>query len=176
MATNRQSAIASVPRTGQPFNPWRRICGFYPPDVISKLKTITDSKGEQRKLTNGLKRLYEWLVRRAGRDGVCVPSFESLASDLGRSLRQTKYDVPILESIGLIRHQRRGCRKGRRRLTNWYEFLWHPVFEEVTQTKVSADLSAESDDLSANSDRPKCNPLHGNSAQGILSVDPPREP
>jgi len=39
------------------FNPWRGACGFYPPDVVGRQKTLTD----------GQKRLYERLVRFAGR-------------------------------------------------------------------------------------------------------------
>ena len=41
---------------GEPVNPWRKVCGFYPPDVVTR----------QRNLTEGQKRLYERAVRWAG--------------------------------------------------------------------------------------------------------------
>ncbi|MFB3777154.1 MAG: helix-turn-helix domain-containing protein [Bryobacteraceae bacterium] len=106
------------PRPGEPFNPWRGACGFYPPDLVSRQKTLTD----------GQKLLYARLVRYAGKDGSCFPSFRRLAEDLGKSERQVKRDMLALEQERLIGHVRRG-----RRLANVYEFLWHAIFEgEVT--------------------------------------------
>lgn len=101
-------------RRGEPFNPYRGICGFYPPDIV----------GRQHDLTDGQKRLYERLVRRAGKNGACFPSLELLAFDLGKSDRQVKRDLSALERRGLVGHVRHG-----RRLANSYQFLWHQIFE-----------------------------------------------
>lgn len=102
-------------KPGEPFNPWRGSCGFYAPDVV----------GRQRDLTDGQKRLYERLVRYAGRDGECFPSQTTLAADLGKSERQTRRDLDQLETRGLIRKRHRS--RGR---NSSYEFLWHSAFEQ----------------------------------------------
>jgi hypothetical protein len=100
-------------RIGQPFNPSRKCCGFYPPDIV----------GRRRDLTDGQKRLYERGVRWAGQNGIFWRGFESIAEALGKSIRQVKADMAALEQFGLIRHNRR------RRNSNVYEFLWHAMFE-----------------------------------------------
>jgi len=132
MATNR-SAMTSVAETHRAvngnlrtFNPYRGACGFYPPDVV----------GRRRDLTDGQKRLYERLVRRAGDNGACFPSFKLLAFDLGKSERQVKSDMAALERYPLITHVRYG-----RRLANSYQFLWHPIFDsrDVQPTALHPD-------------------------------------
>jgi hypothetical protein len=100
-------------RIGEPFNPWHKLCGFYPPDVLAC----------QRGITDGQKRLYERAVRWAGRNGSFWYSFETIANALGKSVRQVKNDMTVLEARGLIGHTRR------RRQSNQYFFLWHPIFE-----------------------------------------------
>src|SRR5262245_27669705 len=82
---------------GEPFNPWHKLCGFYPPDIV----------GRQRDLTDGQKRLYERAVRWAGQNGTFWYGFETIAEALGKSARQVKADMAILEARGLIRHTRR---------------------------------------------------------------------
>jgi hypothetical protein len=100
-------------QVGKPFNPWRKVCGFYPPDVVAR----------RRDLTDGQKRLYERAVRWAGKNGIFWHGFEGMADALGKSVRQLKDDMVVLESMGLIRHARR------RRSSNVYSFLWHAMFE-----------------------------------------------
>jgi predicted transcriptional regulator len=96
------------------FNPWRAVCGFYPPDVVACRLDLTD----------GQKRLYERLVRWAGQQGTCWYGLESMAEALGKSRRQVIRDAQSIERYGLIRRVRRGGR-----LSNVYEFLWHPMFD-----------------------------------------------
>ena len=105
---------------GDSFNPFRGdehtpSCGFYPPDVV----------GMQRSLTDGQKRLYERLVRFAGRNGHCYPSQEKLAELLGKSSRQIRRDLEELEAARLIEHRNRNGRR-----SNTYVFLWHQMFDE----------------------------------------------
>lgn len=100
-------------RIGEPFNPWHKVCGFYPPDVV----------GRQRDLTEGQKRLYERAVRWAGQNTIFWRGFESMAHALGKSVRQVKDDMAALEAKGLMRHARR------LRKSNVYWFLWHAMFE-----------------------------------------------
>jgi hypothetical protein len=98
---------------GQSFDPWRKTCGFYAPDIV----------GRQRNLTDGQKRLYERSVRWAGQNGNFWYSFETIAEALGKSVRQVKDDMAALEAKGLLKHVRR------RRQSNLYFFLWHSMFE-----------------------------------------------
>jgi hypothetical protein len=107
---------------GETFNPWHGVCGFYPPDVVAR----------RRDLTNGQKRLYERGVRWAGQNGVFWYGFDRMAGELGKSVRQVKDDMAALEAKGLIRHVRR------RRNSNVYSFLWHPMFE-VQPTALQED-------------------------------------
>jgi hypothetical protein len=102
------------PTIGQPFNPCREICGFYPPDIVAR----------QTDLADGPKRLYERSVRWAGSNGAFWYSFETMATELGKCSRQVKRDMAKLERYGLLAHERRGKRR-----SNLYRFLYHPVFE-----------------------------------------------
>ena len=95
-----------------------RFGGFYAPDVVDR----------QPDLTDGQKRLYQRAVRWAGRNGRFWYGFETIAKELGKSSRQVKRDMEVLEKLGLIEHDRRGKRQ-----TNMYYFLLSPMFEsEVT--------------------------------------------
>ena len=108
---------------GEPFNPSHKVCGFYPPDVVSR----------QRDLTDGQKRLYERALRWAWQNGRFWRGFESMADALGKSARQVKDDMATLEAKGLMRHTRR------RRNSNVYSFLWHAMFE-VQPTALQEDV------------------------------------
>src|SRR5438034_525694 len=81
------------PLLGQPFNPWHKACGFYPPDIV----------GRQRGLSDGQKRLYERSVRWAGHKGTFWRGFETIAEALGKSARQVKDDMAALEVAGLMK-------------------------------------------------------------------------
>jgi hypothetical protein len=39
-------------KPGAEFNPWRGACGFYPPDVVGRQKTLTD--GQKRALRSAI--------------------------------------------------------------------------------------------------------------------------
>jgi hypothetical protein len=106
---------------GQPFNPSRHIWGIYLPDIVARLPGFDQGR---RLLTDGQKRLYERLVRFAGRNGACFPSHQLLGVELGKTDRQIRNDLKRLEAFGLIAHTRGAGRK-----SNSYQFLWHPIFE-----------------------------------------------
>ncbi len=120
--------LAGSTKVGEAFNPWRGACGFYAPDLVSRIGPVV-VLATRRKLADGHKALYIRLVRRWGQHGPCFPSYESLASDLGRSVRIVKMWIEDLEAFGLIDHRRRGRAKGGAGQTNEYRFLWHPIFE-----------------------------------------------
>lgn len=108
------------PLVGHPFNPSYKVCGFHPPEIVRRCKN----------LKQGPKLLYQCAVHWAGDKGAFWYGFDSLARELGYSIRQAKRDMRTLEGSGLISHVRRG--NGR---TNRYQFLWHKMFEaEVSNT------------------------------------------
>jgi hypothetical protein len=119
----------SKPTAGEPFNPWRKECGFYPPEIVG---ANTDLK-----LTDGQKRLYERAVRWAGKKGNFWYAFVTIAQALGKSVRQTKHDMSILEQKGLIRHTRR------QRTSNLYEFIWHVIFEVQSTAHQNSDFDVQ---------------------------------
>src|SRR6185369_9006166 len=90
---------AVTPQPGDRFNPHHTVCGFYPPDVVGHDKSLN--------LTQGQKRLYERAVRWAGKNNAFWWSLPNIAEALGRSVRQIKHDVAILEEKRLIGHIRR---------------------------------------------------------------------
>jgi len=133
-------------KVGEAFNPWRVACGFYPPDVVSRIGPVAIAK-TRRKLSDGHKLLYVRLARRWGRHGPCYPSFESLASDLGRSVRTVKMWVEDLEAFGLIDHRRRGRAKGGAGQANEYRFLWHAIFEVQNRPNGGSVLKCKNGDF-----------------------------
>jgi hypothetical protein len=129
-------------RIGEAFNPWRKVCGFYPPDVVAR----------QRDLTDGQKRLYERGVRWAGKNGTFWRSFRTIAEELGKSVRQVKDDMAKLEEKRLIEHTRR------RRQSNVYRFLWHRIFEVHYAAHQDGNLEVRDSPLEVQ-DRVKNGPL-----------------
>ncbi|MCX6625078.1 MAG: helix-turn-helix domain-containing protein, partial [Acidobacteria bacterium] len=131
-----EPGIGEPPRViGEPFNPWRKSCGFYPADIVGRQRFLLgkadkpkDGADKLKDVTDGQKRLYDRLVRYAGQNGYCWPSHETLADDLGKSPRQIKRDIAALESLKLLGDKVRHARRW-----NTYEFLWHSIFE-VTST------------------------------------------
>jgi hypothetical protein len=115
------------PKIGEAFNPYRKLCGFYPPDLV----------GRQRDLTDGQKRLYERAVRWAGTNGSFWRSFANIAEELGKSVRQVKDDMATLEQKRLIGHTRR------RRRSNVYHFQWHPIFEVQPTARQAGSLKVQ---------------------------------
>jgi len=118
------------PAVGEVFEPHRvhqdndarRSRGFaaiYLPAIMSCQRTISD-----RRVGDGPKRVYEYLIGRAGENGDCWPSYERIAKDLGKSRRQVQNDIQLLEELSLITHQNRAERK-----SNTYHFIWHLIFE-----------------------------------------------
>lgn len=127
-------------KAGDPFNPSRKICGFYPPDVVGRQRQLVGRDGKLRDVTDGHKRLYERAARLTGTKGSFWWSFPKLAELLGKSERQVKSDMKALEEFGLIEHQR-----GRQHQPNVYTFLWHAIFE-VSDVQPTARLEPDPDD------------------------------
>lgn len=115
-------------RPGDVFNPYRRACGFYPPDMVSRMGPFVLLKS-RRKFTSAHKLLYVLLVRRWGRQGPCFPSQKRLASDLGMNERTIRRTIEDLEEFGLISRRTRGRGKGGRGQADEYSFLWHAIFD-----------------------------------------------
>src|ERR1019366_9992556 len=127
----QMSARSTGRQIGEAFNPWRGACGFYVPDVISRIGPMMIVEG-RCKFGDGHKRLMTLLVRRWGRLGPCFPSHKRNAADLGRSERSVKRWSEDLERFGLIARKRRGRGPGGKGLSNEYVFLWHHIYEVPT--------------------------------------------
>ena len=116
-------------RVGEPFNPWRKICGFYPPDIVGGNKDL--------KLTDGQKRLYERGVRWCGQKGFFFMSV-TIAETLGKVVRQVERDMATLEEKGLMAHVRR------RRDSNLYRGPLHPIFDSPSTSHQEDNLDPPS--------------------------------
>jgi DNA-binding transcriptional regulator YhcF (GntR family) len=81
-------------------------------------------------LTPGAKLLWARLAQFAGKDGKCYPSYQTLADEIGYSVKNIPNLLKELEENQFIEiiHP-----EGEDRLLhrhNQYEFLWHKLFEE----------------------------------------------
>ncbi len=141
-------------KPGDQFNPWSGSCGFYPAQLV----------GRQRNLRAGPKLVYERLVRFAGRDGLCFPSHQKLADELGKSLAQVKRDIATLERAGLISHE---FRNGRR--SNTYRFLWHPCFDAAAMSSHGFSEGAQTHPQS-----PRREPSRQLTSDGLKAHEPAR--
>jgi hypothetical protein len=68
------------------------------------------------------------LAHRAGRNGDCWPSMETIAADLGITPRHVANCINELRAAGLITSRRD---HGGRGASNRYVFLWHIALERV---------------------------------------------
>ena len=108
-----------MPTIGEPFAPF----GIkYPSGAcMAPLGLLTDpSVSTQAKI------VYIRLTRYAGKDGVCRPSEDTLATELGLSSRRLRDKLRRLEAAEYIRCRRRGWGKFQE-----YDLLWHPRFEKI---------------------------------------------
>lgn len=146
IAASPERGSASFPplTVGERFNPWRKACGFYAPSIVWMIPRLGD----------GPKLLYTYLVSRAGRNGRSFPSQKRIATDLGKSERQIRYDLKKLQEARLIEvvHNRGKESLNRDHDSNDYHFLFHQIFL-VASTKTAAK---------ANKSRPKTASTSGN--------------
>ena len=106
---------------GQPFNPFNLFDGAIVPSEILRSGNLLPSE----------KLVFARLMQFAGGKGRAWPSLEVLAAEVALSAVQTRRCVKALEDKGLIR---RLARSGR---SNYFEFLWHPIYEDA-DTRSSA--------------------------------------
>ena len=152
-----EAGLTGERQVGEVFNPWRGVCGFYPPDVVAALPTVMVI-GTRRKLSHGHKALYTRLVRRWGQTGPCFPDQAWLAKKLGVSIRTVKMWIGDLEAFGLIKRRRRGRAVGGGGQTNEYGFLWHSIFEVQKQHPTAGVLKCKNNGFEVqDSALSKCN-------------------
>jgi len=131
---------------GEPFDPRHDICGFYPTDAVDRHPGFRD----------GPKRVYDRLYRLASKSGKCYASAPWLAEVLGKSARQVRYDLEVLERERLIRHQRHG------RNANSQDFLYHPMFEANVQSIARQETGTNMQQVARQTEGPTCNPASAN--------------
>lgn len=153
------SIQSSLPRrAGTAFNPYRKVCGFYPPDWVRR----------DPKLSSGAKLTYERLVRFGGKNGICHPSQKTLAIELGISERQVRRNLQELEAGGLISWRRGGRSANGDRLCSRYSFLWHAMFDRALSSCPPASSTGHAQHVRADIAGLSIGHLSpGNSVQGI---------
>jgi hypothetical protein len=105
---------ASSMRVGQPFNPQYATYRFSPADVV-------DSIGH---LPSGAKRTYRKLAALAVKGDYAYPTQAYLAKALGKSARQIRNDLRLLEQAGLILRTKDHALRGYCQ----YWILMHSIF------------------------------------------------
>jgi hypothetical protein len=99
---------------GEPFSPFRLFEGVFLCEAVARHVSISAAE----------KLCYARLCKYAGKGTTAWPKQETLAEDLGVSVRQAHAYLQRLESESFIRSKRRGLG-----MSNEYEILWHPCFE-----------------------------------------------
>ena len=86
---------------------------------------------KRTELSQGAKLCYVQLCQHADKDGKCYSSQETIAKEIGASLRSTKNYIKELKNNELINSKRRGLTK-----TNVYYFYWHKWMENDNTEKI----------------------------------------
>jgi Helix-turn-helix domain len=107
-------------QVGQPFNPFKLFTGIFIPEGLVRAK----------ELSAGAKLTFGRLARYAGQNGRCYPAIETLAAEIGVGSRQTQRYITELEREKLIRRVSRFSNQDNGQTSNFFEFLWHPLFGE----------------------------------------------
>lgn len=114
------------------FNPYRRFTGIFIPEDVVRLPI--------EKLSYGAKVCYGRLIRFAGKDGHCFPTIESIASEIGSSVRSVNCYIKELKDFGLIEVFRKD-----RFSSNQYFFLEHYIFNDTQDTACLDAISCVSE-------------------------------
>jgi hypothetical protein len=109
-------------QVGQPFNPFKLFTGIFIPEGLVRAKAISP----------GAKLAYGRLARYAGQKGQCYPAVDTLAAEIGVGSRQTQRYIGELEREKLIRRVSRFSERDNAQSSNFFEFLWHPLLEGVS--------------------------------------------
>lgn len=125
-------------------NPYKLFHGAFIPNWLLRRTEISASA----------KLCYARLCQYAGRRGVCFPSQESLADEIGTNSRQIRRLLDELIKYNLITTERMGKKKN-----NLYKFLYHLWMDENITNTISEEntiiITSKSDEISQ-SDRTIC--------------------
>jgi len=138
-------AKATRPKVGEPFNPYRRFNVLLIPEAMARSKDLLPTA----------KLVYGRLFRYAGKDGRCWPAVATLAEECALSERMTFKLLNNLESKGYIQRVNR-FNQYRGQQSNWYLFLWHPIFDEWEDELIRRGMNSSSP-----------SPLHRRSASPV---------
>ena len=115
---------------GKRFNPFRKLNGSFIPDGLAQYKG----------LDMGPKWLWGRLYRYSGKDGLCFPTEETLASDLGKNVRTIQRYIKKLEEHAFIEVEKMPGYQCRNR----YYFLFHDCFrQDLKKSKHDKDVAPE---------------------------------
>src|ERR1039458_4901186 len=113
-AVAQPSENHKLPNVGDAFNPYGMFNGIWVPESLLKYPRLSASA----------KLLYGRLARFAGENGLCFPSIETLAAELGMTGRQIQRLIGQLCSAGFLRKNSQYRPNGSQK-ANAYVFLYH---------------------------------------------------
>lgn len=113
---------------GERFRPYRLFVGSFLPNWLLKSKDVSV----------GAKVCYARLCQFAGERNDCRPSQETLATELGVTVRQVRRYLAELEESKLVEGDQRGLGQ-----SNVYFFLWHESMNDPDRTNMSGQGGQE---------------------------------
>jgi hypothetical protein len=125
-------------KVGEIYNPYKKFKALLIPEAIARIPIKDNPTTGERGLSQGAKVCFGKLAEYSGKNGLCFPSSETLASGIGVSLRTAQDYILELKDFGLI-YPDNG---------NFY-FLWHEILEDSTtwrgsSTRIPASQNADS--------------------------------
>jgi len=115
------SSTQELPNIGEPFNPYGMFNGIWVPESLLRCTAISASAIL----------LYGRLAKYAGRDGRCFPSVETLALELGMTVRQVQRLLWQLCNAKFLRRNAQ-YRPNGSQTANAYVFLYHAALAPAT--------------------------------------------
>jgi hypothetical protein len=122
MPTEPEGPSVNLPGPGQPFNP-RKVFRSFGLGVL-----IPERVAASRLLSMTAKVCYGHLVRRAGKNDLCWPSYWDITESIGVKERHAMRAIKELTEAQLIRRRHRTA-EGGRQTSNNYEFIWGPILQ-----------------------------------------------
>lgn len=119
---SRSKSAVGLPREGELFKP-REVFGGFGVGAF-----IPERIARSRALSMTAKVCYGHLLRRAGKNDSCWPSYRDIAENTGLQERQTMRGIKELINAQLIRRGVRTVETGRQ-TSNKYVFIWGPILQ-----------------------------------------------
>ena len=141
---------------GQRFNPYKLFIGCFIPNSLAKYKGLSALS----------KLVWARLAQYAGENGICYPSLETLAEEVGATKQGVIKAIKQLIKERFIEQEKPSGIEIIMHKTSRYYFLWHPILEANSRLKFTSQgqqslppSSQQSLPLSSQQSLPKENQL-----------------